>query len=154
RAHVRYPRKNRLKRRKPSVRVAFHADDLGFSPSITDGICDALRNGILTGASIIATGLDAARALLMWKAVENEQREGSIPSWTIRSRLGDSNKPFDLGVHLNLSQGKPLTGACFPTALLDRRGAFRGLHTILRLLCPDATRYVDAVRHELKAQIE
>lgn len=135
------------------MRVALHADDLGFSAAISGGILDAIRHGLLCGASVLANGPDAAAALTAWAAIEAERRAGVLPSLPARARLDDPPLPFDLGVHLNLSQGRPLTGPGFPGTLLDRDGAFAGLATFARLLLPGAARHAAAIRRELDAQI-
>jgi len=136
------------------VRVAFHADDLGFSPSINDGIFDALRRGVLTGASVLSNAPKASEALAEWKAIDAERRGGTLPSLVARKQLDDLEKPFDLGVHLNLSQGRPLSDAKFPGSMLDDEGCFRGLRSLMRLLSPDASRYAHVICLELSAQIE
>ena len=133
--------------------VALHADDLGFSAAITEGICDTVRRGLLTGASVLANAPASGAALAAWRGLEDDRRAAALPSSPARGRLGDPRRPFDLGVHLNLSQGKPLTGAAFPAALLDPEGNFRGLTTFLRLMLPGAGRHAEAVRRELAAQI-
>lgn len=134
--------------------VALHADDLGFSPAINDGICDSLRLGLLTGASVLANAPAAPEALAAWRRLEDERAGGVLPSSRARQTLDDPGVPFDLGVHLNLSQGPPLTGAAFPAALLDHEGHFRGVETFVRLMLPGASRHADAVRRELERQIE
>lgn len=134
--------------------VALHADDLGFSPSITDGICDALRHGLLTGASVLANAPEATAALGAWQRLEDDRRADALPSLEARRALAEPPQPFDLGVHLNLSQGEPLTGTAFPAVLLDGRGAFAGVATFGRLMLPGCRRHAAAVRRELAAQIE
>lgn len=134
--------------------VALHADDLGFSSAINAGICDALRRGLLTGASVLANAPEAGPALAAWRRIDEERRDGGLPSGHARRLLGDPPRPFDLGVHLNLSQGRPLTGEAFPGSLLDGDGNFPGLATFLRLMLPGASRHAAAVRRELAAQIE
>jgi len=135
------------------MRVALHADDLGFSPAVTAGILGALRHGLLTGASVLANGPDAAASLAAWRTLEEDRRAGRLPSLPARAALDDPPQPFDLGVHLNLSQGRPLTAATFPRSLLDPSGSFGGLATFARLMLPGAGRHASAVRRELDAQI-
>jgi predicted glycoside hydrolase/deacetylase ChbG (UPF0249 family) len=68
--------------------------------------------------------------------------------------LGDDGGPFDFGVHLNLTQGRPLTGHRYPSRLLDRCGRFPGIGGLLirmRYLRDDQRR---AVRAELAAQVD
>lgn len=135
------------------MRVALHADDLGFSPAISAGILDAVRNGLLTGASVLANGPDAAASLAAWRTLEEDRRAGRLPSLSARAALDDPPRPFDLGVHLNLSQGRPLTADAFPRSLLDPSGSFDGLATFARLMLPGASRHAAAVQRELDAQI-
>lgn len=136
------------------MRVGLHADDLGFSPAVNDGIEDAIRRGLLTGASVLANAPAATSALMEWRRIEDQRRDGTLPSLEARRMLDEPLRPFDLGVHLNLSQGRPLTANAFPASLLDRSGAFRGVGTFLALMQPGANRHAEAVRRELTAQME
>ncbi len=70
-------------------RVIINADDFGFSPGITDGILRAHREGIVTSTTIAANMPSAADAV---------KRLAEAPN------LG-------VGVHLNVSQGPPLSKA-------------------------------------------
>jgi predicted glycoside hydrolase/deacetylase ChbG (UPF0249 family) len=67
--------------------LVVNADDLGFSVGVTDGILRSHREGILTSATLMATMPDRERAVDL---------AGQLPG------LG-------VGVHLCLTQGKPLT---------------------------------------------
>lgn len=139
---------------EPTVLLSLHADDLGLSSAVTEGICDAVRRGLLTGASVLANAPGTVAALGAWRRLEAARRDGNLPSRRARDLLGDPRRPFDLGVHLNLSQGRPLTGESFPPALLDGEGAFQGIATFVRLMGPGAARHAPAVHRELAAQIE
>lgn len=134
--------------------VALHADDLGLSLAINDGICDSIRRGLLTGASVLANAPAAPAGLAAWRRLEDERAADGLPSSRSRRMLEEPRQPFDLGVHLNLSQGRPLTGDAFPAALLDQQGNFPGVATFLRLMLPGAGRHAEAVRRELEKQIE
>jgi predicted glycoside hydrolase/deacetylase ChbG (UPF0249 family) len=57
-------------------------------------------------------------------------------------------------VHLNLTQGRPLSKADFPQSLLDGDGCFRGLRALVQLLAPGASQYAEAIRLEFSTQIE
>ena len=59
------------------------------------------------------------------KSLEADRAEARLPSMAVRRRLGDPDCPFDLGVHLNLTQGRPLTDR-YPPELLDAAGRFPG----------------------------
>jgi hopanoid biosynthesis associated protein HpnK len=77
-----------------------NADDLGWTAGVNRGIAEAHRNGIVTSASLLANGdafddgVNVARAL---------------------PALG-------VGVHLNLSDGAPLSGAKSVPTLVDEKG--------------------------------
>jgi predicted glycoside hydrolase/deacetylase ChbG (UPF0249 family) len=77
-----------------------------------------------------------------------------LTSRSARLGLGDLLLPFDLGVHLNLTQGRPLTGRCYPAALLDRRCCFAGIGRTAALLLARSKRFESNIRSELRAQIE
>jgi hopanoid biosynthesis associated protein HpnK len=81
-----------------------NADDLGWTPGVNRGIAEAHRNGIVTSTSLLANGAafdDGARTA----------RE--LP------RLG-------VGVHLNLSDGKPVAPSEWVKSLLNESGEFSG----------------------------
>jgi predicted glycoside hydrolase/deacetylase ChbG (UPF0249 family) len=69
------------------TQLIVNADDFGFSPAVTDGILRSHRDGILTSTTLMTNMPDRDRAIDL---------AGQTPS------LG-------VGIHLNLTQGKPLT---------------------------------------------
>ena len=107
--------------------LALHADDFGMNRAVSDGILHGFRHGLLTSTSLLANAPDAARALSHWKELLADQAAGRLPSAEVRRRLGDPDCPFDLGVHLNLTQGRPLGGDRYPAELLDPQGRFPGV---------------------------
>ena len=134
--------------------VVLHADDLGFNRAVTDGILHGFRCGLLTSTSLLANAPDAARALDEWQQLLDEQATGFLPSADVRRRLGDPATAFDLGIHLNLTQGRPLSGAAYPAELLDRDGRFPGVWTLFRRLRRPRPDWLAAVKAELARQIE
>jgi hopanoid biosynthesis associated protein HpnK len=109
-----------------------NADDLGWTQGVNRGIAEAHRNGIVTSTSLLANG----RAF-----------EEGVQSALQSPRLG-------VGVHLNLSDGKPLSPARQVKSLLDENGDFSGgPETLLFRL---AAKSLDAREVELEwnAQIE
>lgn len=70
-------------------RLIVNADDFGISKLTNEGIIDCFRNGILTSTTIMANGIAFDHAI----------------------KLTKSHKTPGIGVHLNLTQGKPLTNA-------------------------------------------
>src|SRR3974390_2075132 len=100
--------------------IALHADDFGFNRAIDAGIVRGFEDGLLTSTSLLANAPEAASALDAWRQLAARQSERILPSMPRRQALGDRDQPFDLGVHLNLTQGRPLTGQNFPDELLDK----------------------------------
>ena len=125
-----------------------------MSSAISAGIFKAIRHGLLTGSSVLANAPQAAHALKEWKVVQEECVEGRLPSRHLRHTLNDQNKPLDLGVHLNLSQGRPLSEALFPPGMVSPDGCFRGIHALAIMLQPASRRFQHEIRRELAAQIE
>ena len=105
--------------------IVLHADDFGMNAAVNEGILRAFRDGLLTSTSLLANAPAAEEACAAWPQLVNELRAGDVASAWRRRQLGDDLRPFDLGVHLNLTQGRPLSGT-YPVELLNDRGAFPG----------------------------
>lgn len=112
--------------------LVVNADDFGMSNGINKGILDGHRRGILTSTTILANGDAFSEAVII-----------------ARSAPG-----LGIGVHLNLSQGKPLSEPAAVASLVDKRGEFfphpvslLGRHVSGRLR-------PDEIERELSAQIE
>jgi len=109
------------------IRLIINADDLGSGPGRDRGILRAFEGGVVTSASLLANGPSfegAARAAL----------DGGLP----------------VGVHLNLSEGMPLTGPI--PGVTDASGAFPGKDGLRRLLAAGRLPLAELER-ELRAQI-
>jgi hypothetical protein len=135
-------------------RVILHADDYGLSPAVSEGIRAGFERGLLTSTSVLSNAPDAARALGAWKSLAEARRGGGLPSSPRRRRLDDPGQDFDLGVHLNLTQGRPLSGDRFPEELLDTAGRLPGIGRLARRLWTAGRRFAKAVEDELRRQIE
>jgi len=110
------------------IQLIVNADDLGSGPERDRGIFRCFEQGIVTSVSLLANGphfIEAAREAL---------------------RLG-----MPLGVHLNLSEGRALTGVI--AGLTDEAGGFSGKPELRRILAAgDFDR--QGARRELAAQID
>ncbi|HWB10971.1 MAG TPA: ChbG/HpnK family deacetylase [Pirellulales bacterium] len=135
-------------------RLLLHADDFGFNEPVTRGIIDGLSRGLLTGTSVLANAPAAPLAIDLWTRLERLRVAGELPSAAIRNRLCDAESPFDLGVHLNLTQGRPLIGSRYPGGLLDRAGRFLSPARLFLKLVLGGRRWQSAIRDELAEQIE
>jgi predicted glycoside hydrolase/deacetylase ChbG (UPF0249 family) len=113
-----------------AVRVIFNADDYGYFPSVSRGILDAARHGVVNAAGILATSPYFAEHV-PWLA--------SCPE-------------VDLGVHLNLTAGRPLTAA-MQAALGRWGGEFPGKYA-MALAVASGRVPLGPVEGEWRAQIQ
>jgi predicted glycoside hydrolase/deacetylase ChbG (UPF0249 family) len=134
--------------------LILHADDLGMNRAITDGIVRGFREGLLTSTSLMANAPDVDRALQLWKTLTADHTSGCLSSVARREKLGDPQRPFDLGVHLNLTQGRPLSGSRYPAELLDPAGRFPGVFALFSRLLRNGRRFQDAMQVELMQQVQ
>ena len=113
------------------LKLIVNADDFGISDAVNRGIVEAFDGGIVTSTSLMATG-DAFE-----HAVE-----------LARGRPG-----LAVGVHLVLTEHRPLIGASAAASLVGRDGAFAPhLAQLLRKRLRGGVS-LDEVRLELDAQI-
>ena len=110
-------------------RVIVNADDLGFSQGVTEGIEQAHREGVVTSTTIITNmpGSEAAASRLP-----------ELP------RLG-------VGVHLNVSQGRPLSSDGL--ALAGKDGVMRHTAAGVLMACIWRPWLLRAIEAEFDAQI-
>jgi predicted glycoside hydrolase/deacetylase ChbG (UPF0249 family) len=134
--------------------LVLHADDFGMNVEVSRGIIQGFTHGLLTSTSILANGPACEFALTQWRDLQARFSRGDLPSLAKRRRLRDSSAPFDLGIHLNLTEGRPLTADRYPRQLLDRQGRFPGVLAIASRLFSGGRKFHDALERELSAQIE
>lgn len=135
-------------------RLVLHADDFGMNVAVSRGIIECFSDGLLTSTSLLANAPAAEFALSQWQDLQVRCARRDLPSFDRRRVLHDSNAPFDLGIHLNLTQGRPLTGDRYPSELLDREGRFPGIAAVARRLLSGGRRFQQAIDRELSEQIE
>lgn len=113
------------------LKLIVNADDFGISEAVNHGIAAAHDRGIVTSTSLMATGDAFEHAVALARA---------------RPRLA-------VGVHLVLTEQRPLLGAAAVPSLVRQSGAFAP--HLRRLLAPVLRRGVSSieVRAELDAQI-
>jgi chitin disaccharide deacetylase len=134
--------------------LILHADDLGMNRAVSDGILRGFGEGLLTSTSLLANAPDAGRALGRWKILAADHAAGRLLSTARRAKLHDPQRPFDLGVHLNLTQGRPLSGSRYPAELLDPAGRFPGVFVLFSQLRRHARRFQQAMQTELEQQVQ
>jgi predicted glycoside hydrolase/deacetylase ChbG (UPF0249 family) len=101
----------------------------------------------------MANAPHAARALAEWKRLAGRRSSGALASASARAGLDDPRVSFDFGVHLNLTQGRPLTASSYPAQLLDRQGRFPGIARLFARLRKADGEFDAALGNELAAQI-
>jgi predicted glycoside hydrolase/deacetylase ChbG (UPF0249 family) len=113
---------------RATIRLIINADDYGYFPCVSQGIIQAARAGVVGATGILANG----------------------PRLAEQVRWLDDCEGLDLGIHLNLTSGRPLT----PT-LAERldQGRFSGAFDIAAKVILGRVG-VALVRDEWRAQIE
>jgi len=139
---------------EPSGCVVFHADDFGMNAAVNSGIETAFREGLLTSTSLLANAPGAEAACQVWPSLVSDLASGALVSIERRRQVQDPLTRFDLGIHLNLTQGRPLTQEKFPAELLDENGCFPGIGKIFARINHASNPQLNAVEAELRAQIE
>lgn len=134
--------------------LVLHADDFGLNTAVTQGIVDGFAEGLLTSTSLLTNAPAAEQAVRAWKRLEEIRRAGGLRSASLRRRVRDLAAPFDLGVHLNLTQGRPLTGPGFPEDLIDAHGCFLSPGKLFLRLLTGGRRWSAALLAELSTQVE
>jgi predicted glycoside hydrolase/deacetylase ChbG (UPF0249 family) len=108
--------------------LVINSDDFGLTPAVSRGILDGHAAGVITSTSVMVT----------------------TPGWEdARARLRDSS--IDIGLHLNLGLGRPLTAA--RTLVNPKTGQFAGVAG-LSLWALGLRIDPDDVAAECRAQLE
>jgi len=113
-------------------RIIINADDFGLSEGVNKAVVQAHTDGVLTSATIMANMPAAEEAVEMAK---------KLPT------LG-------VGVHLNLTEGQPLSKEADVQTLLDASGKFACSPTKLAFFSLAGAKRRSAIRTELAAQIQ
>ncbi len=111
-------------------KLIVNADDFGRSPGINRGILDAHLNGIVTSTTVMINYPDAAPGL--------EQALLKAPD------LG-------IGLHLNLTSGRPVSAPGSVASLVDENGFF---HHISQWPTRFDTFETDHIQREIAAQVD
>ncbi len=106
------------------------ADDLCMTEGITNGIIDAYRNGIVTTTSALINYPGARETLI---------------------RVHQENPELPIGIHLNITTGRPVLLPEQIPSLVDKDGFFYHSHKIIRHL---GNISIDELRAEVNAQME
>ena len=113
-------------------RIIINADDFGLCEGVNKAVVQAHTNGILTSATIMAN-MPAAE-----EAVETAKQMPTLGA----------------GVHLNLTEGEPISKEAAVKPLLDGQGQFAVPFSKLPMLSIKSGKVRQAIRTELAAQIQ
>ena len=105
------------------------ADDLGISPAVTKGVLEAHRRGIVRSASLIVTCDSSAEA-------------------AAQARM---EPDLEVGLHIDLVGGWPVSDPAAVRSLIDDEGRFLGLGELTRRLLTGRVRAGDLAT-EIRAQ--
>ena len=113
-------------------RIVINADDFGLTEGINRGIVQAHTDGVLTSTTIMANMPAAEKAVKMAKR---------------QPKLG-------VGIHLNLSEGQPISSQAGIDCLVNEDGLFTYSPSKLAFLSLTSNKIRKALRSELAAQIQ
>lgn len=113
-------------------KLIVNADDFGLSRGVTDGIIHAVRHGIVTSTSLLANMPASDYAL---------------------ARLRSLKLPTSVGIHFNLSQGRPLSKPEDVRTLVDSDGRFLGPQRVFQKALRFDFRQSE-IHRELEAQCQ
>ncbi len=109
-----------------------NADDLGWTEGVNRGIAEAHRNGIVTSASLLGNGAAFASGV----------------------ELARTTPGLGVGVHLNLSDGKPVAPPEQLKSLVNEQGELEGRPESLLLRLARRSVALEEVEREWDAQIQ
>jgi len=109
-----------------------NADDFGLTPGVNRGIIEAHTRGILTSTTLMA----------------------NMPAFDEAVRLAKDHPSLGVGLHFNITQGKPVAAVSRVRSLLNERGEFLGTSTALLGRWLTGRLNIQEIEIELRAQIE
>lgn len=90
-----------MEKSKLMRRILLRVDDLGYSRAVNYGILDCVERGLVNNVGIM-TNMESTAEAVEWL----------------------KDKEIDLGVHINLTNGRPLSASSKVPALVDEKGEF------------------------------
>jgi predicted glycoside hydrolase/deacetylase ChbG (UPF0249 family) len=109
--------------------VIVGADDLGLAPGVTEGILEAHRNGVVRSTSLIVT----------------------FPGGAEGAALARQERGLEIGLHLDLVGGTPVSDPAHVPSLVDHDGRFHRLPQLTARLATGRIRLAE-VATEVRAQ--
>lgn len=116
------------KRKENRVKsLIVNADDFALTPGVCEGIVEAFQKGIVTSTSLMVNSPYLAEAV----------------------RLLQANPDLDVGIHLNLTWGNPVSPPHRVSTLLDSKGTFLRKPSLVM-----SQGSLEEIGRELEAQIQ
>lgn len=117
------------------AKIIFNADDYGFCNQVDDGVIKAIEGGLINSVAALANGPDGLNRL---------------------KRLAEFQEKADIGCHITITSGKPLTEAPMLTREKNGQKYFRSF-TQLKRPKPQSSEINKAkaqLKEEINAQID
>ena len=114
------------------IRLIINADDFGLTERINDAIIEGHRIGIVTSTTLMANG----------------------PAFDNAAEQAKPERKLGIGVHLNLSEGVPLSDSSRLNSLINEKGVFYLSPVQMLQKLKALGNSLDRVEVELRAQIE
>src|SRR5215468_9714452 len=113
-------------------RLIVNADDFGMTEGVNRGIIDGHTRGVISSATLMA----------------------NMPAFDAAVRLAKDHPALGVGLHFNITQGRPVADSSRVSGLIDDRGEFWGTSTALLRRALTGSLNTEEVVIELRAQIE
>jgi chitin disaccharide deacetylase len=113
-------------------RLIVNADDFGLTSGVNRAIIEAHTHGIVTSATLMA----------------------NMPAFDEAMQLAKAHPTLGIGLHFNITQGRPIAVPDTVRSLLNERGEFLGTSTKLMQRALTRRLQFDEVVREFRAQVE
>ena len=113
-------------------RLIVNADDFGLTAGVNRAIIEGHTRGAITSATLMA----------------------NMPAFDTAVRLANDHPSLGVGLHFNITQGRPVAAASRVSSLIDNRGEFWGTSTAILSRALAGRLKIEEVIVELRAQIE
>jgi hopanoid biosynthesis associated protein HpnK len=113
-------------------RLIINADDFGLTAGVNRAIVEGHLRGVITSTTLMS----------------------NMPAFDDAARLAREHARLGIGLHFNITQGRPVADASRVRSLLDDRGEFLGTSTGLLRRAMTGRLNVEEIVIELRAQIE
>jgi hopanoid biosynthesis associated protein HpnK len=113
-------------------RLIVNADDFGLTSGVNRAIIEGHTRGAITSATLMA----------------------NMPAFDAAVRLAKDHPSLGVGLHFNITQGRPVANASLVGSLIDDRGEFWGTSAAILKRMLAGRLKIEEVVVELRAQIE